>query len=325
MTHHLTTTPSQAWVEPSVHHLTTKNNLAVRLKSFLLNNKVEGLSPATNCDYKYKIGAFVRFCHEQGVHIPEEVSPDMVRLFILDIRTRNAPSSVLGYFKCANRFFNWMVEQGILGESPMAKMKPPKTPKKVIQPFEEDHIKRLLAMCDDGTFIGERNKAIILTFLDTGLRLSELTNIKLNDIDFDTETIKVMGKGARERVVGITKKTQKAILTYLLQRDDKYPCLWLSEERRPLTGNGIYQVISELGKRAELVDVRCSPHTFRHTFATQSLINGAEGYFVQVLLGHSTFRITEQYIKSIKSEQAIDAYKGDGRRKGFSPVDNMKL
>jgi integrase/recombinase XerC len=182
-----------------------------------------------------------------------------------------------------------------------------------------EQIRDLLLLCDENRFLGTRNKAIVLTLLDTGLRLTELANIQLANVDFDRETIKVMGKGAKERVVRIGKKTQKAILRYLLMRKDDHPCLWVTEERRPLRAFGVQTMIKRLGRRAGISSVRCSAHTFRHTFATRALLNGAGEFEVQSLLGHEGLDMTRRYAASLRSEAAVA-----GHRR-FSPVDNMKL
>jgi len=102
-------------------------------------------------------------------------------------------------------------------------------------------------------------------------------------------------------------------------RDDSYPCLWVTEERRPLQSDGIKQMIKVLGQRAGLENVRCSPHTFRHTFATQALINGAGEFNVQSLLGHSDLRMTRRYSATLRSEHAVEAHRK------FSPVDKLAL
>jgi len=198
-------------------------------------------------------------------------------------------------------------------------MRSPRVPKRIIRPFSPDNIRDMLLLCDESKFLGIRNRAIILTFVDTGLRLSEMAGIQLKDIDFDRELIRVMGKGARERVVGIGKGTQKALLKYLLIRRDSHPCLWVTEEARPMQARGIQIMIRRLGKRAGITGARPSPHTFRHTFGTWSLLNGASEREVQSLLGHSSQRMTQQYTATINSEHAIKSHKR------FSPVDNMAL
>jgi integrase/recombinase XerC len=159
--------------------------------------------------------------------------------------------------------------------------------------------------------------------MDTGLRLSELANILLNDVNIQTDTIRVMGKGNKERVVPFGKATKAAILKYCKMRNSELANLWLSEERRPLTARGIEITIIRLGKYAGLTGVRCSPHTFRHFFGTNSMLNGAPDWVVQTLLGHATLDMTKKYRETINSQNAIAFHRGNKDRRGFSPVDNF--
>ncbi len=134
----------------------------------------------------------------------------------------------------------------------MATIRPPRMPKTLIKPFNTEDLQKLIFLCnhDNSPFLGARNKAIIMVFLDTGIRLSEIAGMQLDDLDFTRGIIKIMGKGAKERVVAIQQRTQKALLQYLLKRNDGYRCVWVSEERRPLTDWGIQQMIRKLGIQA---------------------------------------------------------------------------
>lgn len=297
-------------------HLNALESLEGQLEAFLLSCRVDELSPRTITDYRQKIGAFVFYCEKVRARALTDVTVHHVRLFLLGLQETCGARSIKDSYGTVNRFFNWMVEEGTLQRNPMASMHPPRVPQKLIQPLKPGHIRDLLALCDE-TFLGTRNRAIILMLLDTGLRLSELANIQLNDIDLDREVIKVMGKGAKERVVGLGAKTQKAMLKYLRLRNDDHPCLWVTEERGPMKGSGIQIMIRRLGRRAGITDVRVSPHTFRHTFGTQALLNGAGEFAVQSLLGHSTLTMTRKYAATINSEQAVQGYRK------FSPVDNL--
>lgn len=240
-----------------------------------------------------------------------------IRLFLVGIQQHCKPVSVKAYYGSVNRFFNWLVEEGALELNPMGRMRPPRVPKHLVKPFGRQDIADLLVLCDN-SFLGLRNRAIILTFLDTGLRLSELAGIQFQDMDLEREIIRVMGKGAKERVVRIGKETQKAVLRYLLQRSDSLPCLWVTEERRPMKARGVQMMVRRLGQRAGLKNVRCSAHTFRHTFGTVALELGADIRDVQSLLGHSTLTMTLKYVATVGSEQAVKSHRQ------FSPVDNMK-
>jgi len=292
----------------------SRNDLAGIFQAFLLNCRVNQFSAHTIREYRLKLGQFIRFLSSLGIKEPSAVTPNHIKLFMLKKQETCGATTISNHCRNIRRFFNWLIEENLLDKSPMASIKPPRLPRTVIQPFKPEHICLMLSLCDDSKFLGARNRAIILTFLDTGLRLSELAYIQLKDIDFDRETIKVMGKGAKERIVRISKATQKAILKYLLMRDDGYPCLWVTEERIPITHWGIERAVIKLGKRAGINGVRCSPHTFRHTFATMALKNGAGEFQVQSLLGHSTLTMTRRYAASLNSLEAIEGHKR------FSPV-----
>jgi len=201
----------------------------------------------------------------------------------------------------------------------MQNIKPPKIPKKIIKPFSSQDINNLLLLCAGNKFLDLRNRAIVLLFLDTGLRLAELASIQLQDIDFDDETIRVLGKGSKERIVRMGKTTQKALLKYILSRRDDYPCLWLTEERKPLTVEGIQTAIKRLCRRAEITDARPSPHTFRHTAAILYLRNKGDIFTLQNMLGHASLEMTRRYLSSLGADDMIKAHKI------ASPVDNLNL
>lgn len=154
-------------------------------------------------------------------------------------------------------------------------------------------------------------------FLDTGLRLTELSNIQLCDINLDRGTINVFGKGSKERLVKIGNVTLKALLHYLILRNDQHSCLWIKEERKPMTRNGIQTTIKRLCKRAEITGVKMGPHTFRHIAAINYLRNGGGEFTLQVMLGHSTLQMTRRYVSSLNAEDMIRIHKM------ASPVDNM--
>ena len=294
-----------------------------QLKIFLLTCKVNELSPRTIADYEQKAGAFVAFCYSQGAKEPQDITPNHIRVFLLVLRERLKPSSVHDYYGAICRFFNWLVEEEVLEHSPFEKMRPPRVPKQVIQPFSQEDIRRMLVVIanDHSDFRAYRNRAIILTFLDTGLRLSELAGIRVHDVDFGNGIIKVMGKGRKERFVRIGKETQKAMLRYLLLRKDKQPWLWVTniDTGEPLSSLGIQSFIRRLAKRAGITDARCSPHTFRHTFAVSCLRNGMGEFNLQCLLGHTTLQMTRRYAQSLGINDAIMAHEK------ASPVDNLKF
>lgn len=298
----------------------TEGGLFAQLQAFLLSCKVDGLSPKTLEDYEQKIGAFVRHCSEHKVKQPEDVTVNHIRLFQLTLQERKCkPITVHDYYGCIKRFFNWMVAEGVLSKNPMERTHPPRVPYELITPFSLEQVRELLLSFNENTFLGARNRAIILTFLDTGLRLKELAQLQIKDLDYEKGLIRVMGKGSKERVVGMGTQAQKAMLHYLLMRKDRQPCLWVTDEFSPMKAAGIQTMIRRLGKRLKIQGVRCSPHTFRHTFGTLAMLAGASEREVQLLLGHSTDRMTKKYTATVTSEDIIRRY----RR--FSPGDKIQL
>ena len=151
----------------------------------------------------------------------------------------------------------------------------------------------LLSACD-----GERDKVIVTVLADTGLRISELVSVTLSDIDSEARTIRIWGKGAKQRIV----------------RYGPFTAQLLSSYRRTLTGTKLFEIRywgieSMLRRLGERTGIKCNPHAFRRTFATQSVRNGLNLFYVQSLLGHSTLQMTRLYAEQVNSEDAIKAYK----------------
>lgn len=321
MLDHSLLTICQLGPEFELDHSLAQTELGRVLQNYLLACKVEDKATTTLKSYKERVGAFLKF--QQGVlyrQALKDINANDIRLYLLSLKHRNLSGSYRNaHYRAIRTFFNWLVGEHILSESPMENIGPPEIPTLIVKPFSYHDIDNLLILCSGNRFLDLRNRAIILIFLDTGLRNREMAGIQLTDVNFDRETIKVMGKGARERVVRIGKTAQKALLKYLLSRSDKHPCLWVTEERRPLKASGIQTAIKRFCRRAEIVDARWGPHTFRHTFGTNALRNGADIREVQSLLGHSTLKTTLRYVATVNSEDAIK------RHHQWSPVDRMNL
>jgi site-specific recombinase XerD len=228
------------------------------------------------------------------------------------------------YYGGLRAFFNWVVREGFLSDSPITKVKVAKPRRKVIQPYTSEQIKAMLGVCDwdyqhNAKFLGSRNRAILLMLLDSGLRLSELANIRFQDIDTEQGWIKATGKGAKERVVRIGGTAQKALWRYLMHRPNNgRQEIWLSEEGRPLQGSGIQSMINRLKKRAGVADRGCV-HRFRHTFALNFLRADRNPFNLQYLLGHSSLEMVRHYTATLGMEDALEAHKR------ASPADLMGL
>ena len=197
----------------------------------------------------------------------------------------------------------------------------PRVPRKVVPIFSPAQFGALLGVIDTSQGEGFRDLAIILTFYDTGLRLSELTGLKVDDVDLEDGSLKVMGKGGKERVVPFGKGVSRFLWHYITRfrpeplggRDSR---LFLTADGRPMRRALIQTRIAKYGRRAGLSGVRCSPHTLRHSAAVNFLRNGGNVFSLQRLLGHSTLEMTRHYCEladvDVKKAHLV-----------ASPVDNM--
>jgi site-specific recombinase XerD len=239
-------------------------------------------------------------------------------------RPKASYCTVHHYYSVLKAFFNWCVRQGFVSENPLAKIKLRAPRLSVVQPYSSQDILRLIEVCDydyknNARLLGSRNKAIVLMFLDTGLRVSELGNIKLDEIDSERGWIKVKGKGAKERVVRMGASAQKALWRYLVHRE-KVKCenLWVTEEGRPMKVGGIQTMLMRLKGRAGLT-AKGNCHRFRHTFALHFLRKDRNPFNLQYLLGHSDLRMVRHYVSTLGMEDALRAHES------ASPVDTLGL
>jgi site-specific recombinase XerD len=185
-------------------------------------------------------------------------------------------TTVHHYFVVLANFFGWVVREGFLKENPTAKIKVAKPKDKVIKPYTQEDVSHMLAVCDkdyenNAKLLGSRNRAIVLVLIDAGVRLSELTGIKLQDVNTSNGNIRVMGKGSKERIVRIGKVAQKSLWRYLMSRPAN--CreeVWLTEEGKPLTPVAVQCMMKRLKARAG-VGGDGNIHRFRHTFALNFL------------------------------------------------------
>ncbi len=198
------------------------------------------------------------------------------------------------YFRVLRAFYRWACQEGLLVNSPMVNMKAPKVPAPLRYSVDLDAIPVLLAACQD-----LRDKLVVSLLADTGLRLSELASLKVGDVDLEESSIVVWGKGAKQRKVCFGPFTQTLLEKYL----DNY---------RPTDGllglkpRGVAQVLAGL---ESVTGIKCNAHSFRRTFATESVRNGMNLFHVQSLLGHSSLTMTRIYADQVNSEDAIKAYK----------------
>ena len=175
----------------------------------------------------------------------------------------------------------------------------------------------------NGSAEGYRGAVIVLTLLDTGLRINELINLRMENVWLQEGLVKVLGKGNKERLVPIGKQIRQLLWRYITQYRPEparpnLDNLFLTHDGGPLTKNRLETIIKNLGRKAGLQGVRCSPHTFKHTFCIQFLRNGANLFSLQQMTGHSSLEVLRGYVTLAESDLKIAHQK-------FSPADNLNL
>jgi integrase/recombinase XerC len=219
-----------------------------------------------------------------------------LRAWLLELRATLAPESIAGYVRGLKAFGNWCAAEELAAAAGFRGLRRPKVPHRLIAPFSDPELRSLLALAD------ERERALALVLLDTGLRLSELASLRVGDVRPDG-TLHDMGKGAKERIVPIGASARRALVRYLGTRtvvvagDPLFCGRW----GPALTARGIQLAIARLGRRAA-VGTRCSPHTFRHTFARGYLVNGGDVFSLQQILGHTTLDMVRRYVYFVSFE-----------------------
>lgn len=284
------------------------------IDGYIVRCKSKGFSHRTIEWYEQKLRFFCAYMLEQqSTKDLKSVTLMHLRAFVLHVhamksRTNNNVSeiTVKGYVQVIKGFFSWCVSEDLLKTDPATKLERPKVGEYVITTFSEDQIKALFSTCDLRTERGYRDYAIMMLLLGTGVWVSELCGLRLQDVHKDY--VRVLGKGRKEREVGVHSDTVKCVWKYVHKfgdaSDEGEQLLFINRSGDPLTRSGVARLIADAGDKAGLYDVRVSPHTFRHTFAIMYLKNGGDVYKLSRLLGHSDIKTTEEYLKSFQSREA---------------------
>ncbi len=266
------------------------------LRSFLDSLYIEkGLSKNTVSSYKNDISSFSSWCDKEHLD----------RLKITDLNLNNyisnlfsiglKSSSINRKISSIKHFYLFLLKKKVIKNSPADEITTPKQEKYLPTSMSEDEVESLLGSPKSNVKIERRDKAMIEILYATGMRISELVNLKLTDIDFNRSVLKVFGKGSKERLVPYGEKAAEALRIYLEDRkklDSKD--VFLSNRGTRITRGAFWQRIKIYIKRENLKS-SISPHTLRHAFATHLLNRGADLRSVQILLGHSDLSTTQIY------------------------------
>ncbi len=301
----------------------TKRRVIATLMEAYIQDHIGGNSSEKTLEWHRTALGLMRLFLEEELDITQidEVEADDISAWFAHMRSTPAANgkvraerTIQTYARSARAFFHWLVRRGTLNVNPFERVVFPKVGRPLIQTITTEEFERLLLACappnETGTFAERaavRNRAILWLLYDTGIRVSELINLRVGDFDRKHGLVTVLGKGSKERRVALGQNCLRNLSYYLdKHRPDEEELaewgsagedhLFLSETRQPLTKNGMEMLFKRLRTRAGIIGKRISPHIFRHTFAMNYLIKSNDPFSLQELLGHEDLTTVQNYI-----------------------------
>lgn len=262
------------------------------LKKFIATKRLEGLSDDTLEQYYRTVNNMFKELEKPL----KDIKTDDIRYYLSLYQEKRKVSKVTlnNTRRYLSTFFNWCTDEDIINKNPMRRIKAIKQQKTVKEPFSEIEMEQIRNSADS-----IRNRALIEFLYSTGCRVSEVSKVEIDDIDFVHNSLLVVGKGNKQREVYISDKAMYWIKKYLNIRGDSSTSLFIGKKRRPLKKAGIEAIVKKIGKIAEVKNVH--PHRFRRTMATNLINKGMPVQEVQQILGHEKIDTTMIYCKIDKS------------------------
>lgn len=262
-----------------------------------------GLSPNSVKNYAYDVQKLIDFLKEHQIATtPIKITKQHIQQFIYEIAKIINPRSQARLISGLKGFFDYLIFENYRQDNPMDLIESPKIGRKLPDTLSTEEINDLIAAIDLSKPQGERNRAMLETLYGCGLRVSELINLQLSDLYFEEDFIKVTGKGDKQRFVPISEVNKKYISIYQNEVRNHIEIeagheniVFLNRRGKQLTRAMVFTIIKRL---AEIIGLQknISPHTFRHSFATHLLENGADLRAIQQMLGHESITTTEVYM-----------------------------
>ena len=288
----------------------TQNTLQAALDTFLLSRQAARCTSKTLEHYAYTCGSFARFLREHGVTAPEAITPNHIRKYLVTLQLLGLKDTTQhAHARGIRTWLRWLVREGELRDNPMLRVDMPRLEARIPPPFSPEEVNRLLAACDKSV-VGQRNRAIVIGLLDSGLRLSEFCSLRVGDVNMRSGLCSVMGKGRKMRQVRFGAKARAAMVKYLATLGDV-------ETGQPLWGlttRGLQVTLHRLGRKAGVMP--CGAHRFRRTFALWMMRDGCDLHSLRLLMGHSDLSILQRYL-ALAGEDIERAHKA------HSPADTM--
>lgn len=265
---------------------------------FLYLASEKGLAKNSLEAYERDIGLFVDFLRRRGLSQWGDVDPQVLVDFLSDLKTRDyASSSLCRTFAAVKVLFRFLKREGLVAVNATLYLESPRLWKRVPDVLTLREVERLLQAPDGNTFDGCRDRAVLEVLYASGLRVSEVCHLKIQDVRDDF--VRVFGKGSKERLVPIGKKAIEAVDDYLLRfraqfDSERNLLLFLTDKGKPLTRGAVWRNIKRYGLQVGILK-NLHPHVLRHSFATHLLDHGADLRLIQEMLGHSSIASTDRY------------------------------
>lgn len=275
-----------------------------RISDFRDYLKIErGLSANTIENYHFDLRKLTNFLSLTANSVsPSDISADELQEFIYNLSKHVKPSSQARVISALKSFFQYLIFTDVRDDNPLELIETPRTGRKLPDTLSIDDIDKLISAINIDTAEAQRNHAILETLYGCGLRVSELVSLKISDLFFDEGFVKITGKGNKQRFVPIGRAAADAINLYKNDSRKKLSIvkgdedtLFLNRRGKQLTRAMIFTIIKRLAAEISL-EKTIGPHTFRHSFATHLLENGADLRSIQLMLGHESITTTEIYV-----------------------------
>ena len=286
------------------------SDLQTLLPSWARSLRAENKSPKTVTAYLSGGEQLRSFLASRGM--PTDVARirrEHVEAFIENVLSRHRPATAATRYRDLQQLFKWLVEEGEIADSPMAKMHPPKLDERPVPVIADDQLRALFRACSGRTFEDRRDTAIVRVLLNTGARLAEVATLKLAPLDLDYRELYVTGKGRKARSLPLGPKAVKDIDRYLRVRSRRpradLPWLWLGPKGR-LTDSGIAQMVRRRCREAGIEPINV--HRFRHTFSHLWLASGGTEHDLAKINGWSSLQMVGRYASSAAVERAKAAH-----------------
>jgi integrase/recombinase XerD len=266
---------------------------------FIQDCRFRNLSPATIKDYDWFLTDIKNRLGDWST-----IDRNQIKKLVLEkMESGQSPATVNHYIRAIKAFYSFLHKEGHIDNNIMAGLSLISMPEKLKATLEPRQIARLLGNIPENGFYGTRDKVMILMLWDTAMRLKELLAIKTEDLDMKFGTVKITGKGRKDRVVPFGQKTKRELIKYLKVRGDNHSeYLFCSRTGYPIMPRNFRRTLENYGRR---IGLSVSPHLLRHSAATFLARNEMPAQHIQILLGHSSLAVTQNYINRIVAQEGL--------------------